>query len=360
LTPPNENRKIRKERKAVYMAFGVSDFSRSLEEAVKADFRNGMWPTYERYEVRESDENLLAWEGYDVWADEKKMPHVCLTEGEDDPGLAYVRVANDSYGSVYSYRPLVDTPALFLEFARLADEEITREVWLDWVQRYGVLGLGLHDPRKASSMDTRVCEIGGHGETYRNFVREACKANWLLKLFEYARSPEEPGEGRDCPTRFQVQGYDEWYEPLMEPEASDPAELKRWALGTVLFEVNLSLRQSFPVVYPSNGGQQSALGWDFYSLLGAMYLQMAWLINAKGEEVRWCKMPGCTNVISFEPPEQGAPAGMEKNNRSMGYHTRKDKEFCSDRCRGRYHYYYRRKPSRQSESSSNWRLSGQQ
>jgi len=335
------------------MVFKDRDFSSALEEAVKADFRQGMWPAFERYEVRESDENLLAWQGYDVWADENNMPHACLTEEEDDPGLAYVRVANDSYGSVYDYPPLVKTPALFLEFARLADEEITREVWLDWVQCYGVLGLGLHDPRKASCMEIHVCDIGGYGETYRNFIREASKANWLLKLYEYARSPEELSEGRSCPTRFQVQGYDEWYEPLTEPEASDPAELKRWALDTVRFEVNLYIRQSFPVLYPSNGGQQSVLGWDFYSLLGAMYLQMAWLINAKGEEVRWCKRPGCTNVIAFEPPEQGVPVGMKKNDRSMGYHTRKDKEFCSDGCRGLYHYHHRRKPSRQNEISSN-------
>jgi hypothetical protein len=340
------------------------DFSRSSEEAVKADFRMGRWRVFERYEVRESDQNLIAWGKYDVRPDEKgATARAIIPEDVYDPGLAYVYVSYNSLDSHKDYRPLIDTPALFLEFARLADEAITREVWLDWVQRYGVLGLGLHHPRiasprmasptKVSSMDTSVCEIGGYGETFRNFIGEASKANWLLKLYEYARSPEESGKGHSCPTRFQVQGYDEWYEPLTEPEASDPAELKRWALDTVRFEVNLYVRQSFPVLYPATGERQSVLGWDFYSLLGAMYLQMAWLINAKGEEVRWCKRPGCTNVIAFEQPEQGVPAGMKKNDRSMGYHTRKDKEFCSGRCRGLYHYHYRSKPSRQNENTSN-------
>jgi hypothetical protein len=350
------------------MVFKPPDFSRSSEEAVKADFRMGRWRVFERYEVRESDQNLIAWGKYDVRPDERGVTaRAIIPEDVYDPGLAYVYVPYTSLDYHEDYRPLIDTPALFLEFARLADEAITREVWLDWVQRYGVLGLGLHDPRMASprmasprkasptkvlSMDTSVCEIGGYGETYRNFIREASKANWVLKLYEYARSPKEPGEGRTCPARFQVQGDDEWYEPLTEPEASDPAELKKWALDTVRFEVNLYMRQSFPVLYPSNGERQSVLGWDFSSLLGAMYLQMAWLISAKGEEVRWCKMPGCTNVFAFKPPEQGVPVGMQKNDRSMGYRTRKDKEFCSDRCKGHYHYHYRIKPSRQNETSS--------
>jgi len=327
------------------MDFGTREFHKASEETVNPDLRSGRWQVFERYEIRESDQNLVAWDGYDALPPEEgRSLRLLVPPHEYDPSLAYVRVPNDSYESYEEYRPLIDTPGLFLEFAQLADEDITREVWLDWVRCYGVLGLGLHDPRKASSMDVRVCEIGGWGETFRNFVREACRANWLLDLYQFAMSPEQPNGALACPTGFRVQGHDEWYEPLaVPPEGSDPATLRQWALGMVGFEVNLQMRQSFPRMYSATGERHFLLGWDFYSLLGAMYLQMSWLATAKGEEVRWCKMPGCNNVIAFEQPEQGAPAGTKRNDRSMGYRTRNDKKFCSDQCKGRYHYHYRKK-----------------
>jgi predicted nucleic acid-binding Zn ribbon protein len=42
---------------------------------------------------------------------------------------------------------------------------------------------------------------------------------------------------------------------------------------------------------------------------------------------------------------------MKKNDRSTGYRTRNDKVFCSDRCRGRYHYHYRQKSKPQNAVS---------
>jgi hypothetical protein len=106
------------------------------------------------------------------------------------------------------------------------------------------------------------------------------------------------------------------------------------------------MRQCFPTLYPSTGERQFVLGWDFYSLLGAMYLQLAWLMSAKGEEVRWCKMPGCSAVIDFEQPKPPKDPGRKKNVRGK-YKTRADKKFCSDKCKGKYHYHYREKPKRQ-------------
>jgi hypothetical protein len=80
-----------------------------------------------------------------------------------------------------------------------------------------------------------------------------------------------------------------------------------------------------------------------------MYLQLMWLLTATGEEVRWCKRPECSRVVAYEQPEQRvAPAGFKKNDRSMGYRTRTDKEFCSDRCRGQYHYHHVKKGKRRN------------
>jgi len=60
-----------------------------------------------------------------------------------------------------------------------------------------------------------------------------------------------------------------------------------------------------------------ALIWGFRSLLGAMYLQLAWRIKS-----RRCDAPGCNNVI--------------------GLHERSDKIVCSDRCAERRRYHLRK------------------
>lgn len=379
------------------MKSNIRGFSSAAQEAVKTDFRRGTWLTFERYRVIESSQNLVAWEGYEVIPERDRnilvweghdvgesfqnvlswggysvreinqnilawegydvrpdkpgaLPYACVPADSYDPGLAYVYAPNEARGSCEVYQPLVDTPALFLEFARLVDEDITRAVWMDWIHRYGVLGLGLHNPRQASCMEIRSAPIGGAGETYKNFVREASKANWLLRLYEYAKSPEEPVGGKILPIGFKLQGYGEWYEPLTVPEVNTPAKLKDWALDTVHFEINLYMRQCFPKLYPSTGEPQFVMGWDFYSLLGAMYIQLAWLVAAKGEEVRWCKMPGCGKVIAFEQPTPPKNSGLRKNARGK-YKTRTDKEFCDEDCKGKYHYHYRTKPKRQGQRS---------
>jgi hypothetical protein len=74
-------------------------------------------------------------------------------------------------------------------------------------------------------------------------------------------------------------------------------------------------------------------GYGFRSLLEAMYLQMYWLVTAKGG-VRRCKEPGCPRVITFDQPEQERDAWIP-NDRRRGYRTRRDKVFCSPVCKQR-------------------------
>ena len=68
--------------------------------------------------------------------------------------------------------------------------------------------------------------------------------------------------------------------------------------------------------------------------LGAMYLQMMWLMSATDKPPR-CKGPGCDKFIIIEQLEQHVDARPRKK-----YRTRKDKEFCSNRCKNRWHYHY--------------------
>lgn len=81
-----------------------------------------------------------------------------------------------------------------------------------------------------------------------------------------------------------------------------------------------------------------SLVWGFRGLIGALWLQMAWLLEAEGEKVRRCKLPGCLRVIHFEPGEPVADLGLKRNVRGR-YKTRSDRELCKGRgCKQKYHY----------------------
>jgi hypothetical protein len=81
-----------------------------------------------------------------------------------------------------------------------------------------------------------------------------------------------------------------------------------------------------------------ALSWGFKGLLGAIWLHMAWLLEAEGEHVRSCKLPDCLRVIYFEPGQPPDNPALKKNVRER-YKTRIDREFCKQRgCKQKYHY----------------------
>lgn len=87
-------------------------------------------------------------------------------------------------------------------------------------------------------------------------------------------------------------------------------------------------------------GAKSSLGWAFESLLGALYLQMAWVLVAK-EEVR-CKQ--CDRVINYEQPEIPWEQLLAQKGKRKPYKTRSDKEFCSKSCADKWYYEKVRKP----------------
>lgn len=92
-----------------------------------------------------------------------------------------------------------------------------------------------------------------------------------------------------------------------------------------------------------NPSGRFGIGYGFYNLLGAVWLQMAWLLDS--DNATYCKLPDCGRVITIEP---GQPApdsevkdadGRWKSNVRGTYKTRRDIEFCKDRpCRQNYSY----------------------
>jgi hypothetical protein len=117
-----------------------------------------------------------------------------------------------------------------------------------------------------------------------------------------------------------------------------------WAAHTVR---DVVANECHPELY--QGGHRYYQGWGFRSLLGAMYLQMMWLMTATGE-VRKCKGPGCNKVITFEYPEPSLEGLGQKGYRKP-YKTRADKEFCSSNCKAKWHYHNVAKPRRESEGA---------
>jgi hypothetical protein len=117
----------------------------------------------------------------------------------------------------------------------------------------------------------------------------------------------------------------------------DSEYARRYALKEVMKAVEWVVGETCsPTLY--RDGDRVAQGWRFGSLLGAMWLQMMWLVTSK-DVPRRCAGPGCNRIISYAQPQESwewndqSSDPWKKNDRSRGYRTRKDKRFCSDNCR---------------------------
>ena len=284
-----------------------------------------------------------------------------------------------------AYSPLVDAPELFLEFARLPDErgldaelgtDKNAEAALDWAKTYGVLGLtpaaglkvepifdrfhgkslSIIDPRdperprvvRADGTTESVIEIahistqhshawrrevqGGPGDTVAAFALEAWIANTALRLYEAATADTQ--RGRDTIRRFR-----EVVEPSSGRTPSSSKDPKDWALKWVR---NAALSRVRGDIYPCTY-ETDARGFEpgtrFESLLGAMWLQMMWLLTS-GNNVRRCSF--CGKVITFETPKQPENSGTGKP-ASRKYKTRVDKEYCKHQCVANASYHRRKR-----------------
>jgi Putative inner membrane protein (DUF1819) len=83
----------------------------------------------------------------------------------------------------------------------------------------------------------------------------------------------------------------------------------------------------------TNGGA-FGFSWGFHSLLGAMYLQLAFLMpNTVG--VRYCRAPNCNKILSFDAPQETPEEESERlftKGKRKPQKRRSDKEFCNKAC----------------------------
>ena len=162
------------------------------------------------------------------------------------------------------YAPLQETPDLFLEFARLRrHKDKTRdeaaEIMPDRAKSYGVLGIIFGDDRR---------------ESLNRFFLSVRRAARCLELYEAATvetggSPDPDIETLD---KLRVPG-------------TTAKEKREAALEEVEVIVGYHLEaECYPRPYRRVNRQigltlRFEQGWGFRSLLGAMYLQMMWLIE---------------------------------------------------------------------------------
>lgn len=265
-------------------------------------------------------------------------------------------VNTGDYDDLDWYHPLIETPHLFLEFARLQERKDVDGAIRGWIEDHGLLGLHTHEPGEfragAPSMMYFVGEHsthGGPGETLAKFRAEVGTANRVLTMYEVALSKD----------RFKLEqvleAYGDSYEGRTKRSrlrasaehlgiAYDDC-LVHYALESVFWHVQQVLETfAYPCLVHRSPSTRPPIEhvwtpetmrsslWP-RNLLGAMYLQFLWLVDSAGELAR-CKH--CDRIISYSPPR---PEGV-------GRKPRKDKEFCDSRCRQNYHYHNRTKANR--------------
>ena len=321
------------------MRYIGKDIAQALDRVVKEDQRRDRWWVADQYDLKRTAEGKRCIVSPYSWS-----------HGGEQPVW-------------FDYRPLVSHPHLFLTFARLAEgmdewpttgsspesdhviildsrlppeTDNNTEIALGWAEDYGVLGL---TRREGSMADPR----GGEGDTVEAFCEEAKWAYRMLSLYEAATDPNEVDANL-----ADAYAPEEWQEGVTLKDVE--YVVRRRALNDVLYIVEEKVGEySIPALY--RDGDRIVQGWRFDSLLGAMWLQMMWLVTSK-DAPRRCAGPGCNRIISYEQPQQPQEWGdqpaapWKKNDRSRGYRTRKDKKFCSDTCRVKNWQHKQKRKSR--------------
>lgn len=239
-------------------------------------------------------------------------------------GRKYLYVADDDEtGKWFTdrrlYKPLSrQYTILFLELARWPEEcgmdkkkplgSSKNEVAaLEWAATYGVLGLSNPSPFTVHSDANRVIRhslgiwgavrprirneaMGGLEDTVESFAREAWIANTALRLYEAATSPGGP----DMNALEEYMPDRNGSEGMNIPSTKDlfsaaPTAARDWALHIVSDIVEDKMRgHVWPVPVRDGIGVGHSRGWAFDSLLGAMWLQMSWLMSGNAKRCEWC------------------------------------------------------------------------
>ena len=320
------------------MAVIVQDFGNmaiDLGEAVKKGPLGREWPVYTDCEVdvdEESGETFV-------------VARVSLFESVADQDNTY-RGREPEDAAAINYPPLRDSkfvvdnnyalpriPELVVELANSADDAITPEVVVDWAETYGLL---------APSVENVLLD-GLPGFMFREsvsgFAEAAVEVRTCLRIYEALHRDELDLEKLSS----EVGPLPGKAKKAMRPEERKHGHERAWLFGMLGRMVQMQLREhcypQFNIytrgTYPTG---RFALSWGFHNLLGAIWLQMAWMLEDESS-VRFCRLPDCRRVIPFE---LGEPSYETSKPGRGTYSTRSDRVYCKYRpCKQKY--WYRKK-----------------
>jgi hypothetical protein len=287
-----------------------------------------------------------------------------------DDSPPYIKAAG---GIKKTYRPLADTPHLFLEFAQLGAESLNKERLDRWLKEYGLLGINYDDGRpyipayypEPATPPLMYDTEGGPEETLEYFALSAQEATDVLSLYEAALNKDEEQLTALLGGPDVVGSIAKAYvgQILGNPQERgrilpfvdllvDHALMRVWHrlqhnLSNFAYPaINHELPQTVAVPGLHKGETPFALhrlgaAWGFRNLLGAMWLQFYWLITSRADLKR-CKH--CGRIIPLAPPVPQDGRKVRK--------PRNDKDYCNKQCQQNYDYHKRRKHKKPKSKDS--------
>lgn len=217
------------------------------------------------------------------------------------------------------------------------------EIALDWANKYGLLGCsrGFYQDRHTFETEAAPREFVAH------FFEEVDKVAAVLAFYEASLNHDEDA------ILPLLQLHPTWPGDLfVQYIASDAADLYGGRLGFALYLVtNEVVRMlhtfSFPKLTLQPAGPTTppglSNGYGYFTLLGAMYLQMYWLVAAGEKHVTRCRQCGELIRLTARAPGSEGEGDPRK--------PRQDKRYCTNACRQRYNYQNATKPKREAERS---------
>ena len=308
---------------------GKDDFDRTSELMSSPNVRGSEWGVCQEYVLQElpqaSGEGIRSYQ---------LVPKYPFSPDQEDKWKMY--------------KPLEDTPDLFLKFAKLYEHDDSIEPIIEWIHRYGGLGTGSSQgwrkPQEINSFKWNVSVAAGILALYEAVLNGDGKKARSLILEEFHQlglhwhrwfKPSSVGVPllslADVPRDVAVALISETVE---QDHNGDYLEYALWGIvSEVGSRLHSFCRPNLHIGLDDHRNDPSKVkaSWSFSTLEAAMYLQMYWLLAAAGDVTR-CRY--CGRIISLASPQPGARK------------TRQDKKFCNDACRQRHHYHTKMRPKR--------------
>jgi len=232
-------------------------------------------------------------------------------------------LSGSSFGKWRHFEPLED-PNLFLKFSRLHRERDFAQAALSFASQYG---LPCSTGGEVADSWPRLIRL-----SLQRFYEESQRAWVVVSLYESVLNRNQDA-ARSLLTNYRHldDSFRHHYEQLAGESSAEERQytsLHR-ALAASVSVVNSVVKsycEANLVVALDESPEidTSAVKrlWYFDNVLGAMYLQMYWLLTSGGNLVR-CEY--CGRIVSLARPHPG------------GRKRRRDKRFCDDACRQAHH-----------------------